>query len=93
MSLRRCVCPSNCASWTRLNTGQAIAVATLFALLEETYGPATIPEVLTQTQKHRRWHNVVNASIGISSAEFESGWLAYLRSRPAADEKIAADEH
>lgn len=66
-------------SWTRLNTGRAIAVATVFEFLEKSYGPAAVPEVLIQTRDHLRWHKLITDAIGISAQEFETGWLEYLR--------------
>ncbi|MBI3958108.1 MAG: hypothetical protein HY328_04805 [Chloroflexi bacterium] len=66
-------------SWTRLNTGRAIAVATVFEYLEKSYGPASVSELLAQTRIHLRWQKLITDSIGITPAEFEAGWLAHVR--------------
>lgn len=66
-------------SWTRLNTGRAVAVASVFDFVEKTYGPASVPELLSQTTDHLRWHSLVSRALGVSATEFEEGWLAHVR--------------
>ncbi len=66
-------------SWTRLNTGRAVAVATLFEFIENRYGPASIPAVLKQTGSHLRWQKLIPAALGVPANEFEEGWQAYMR--------------
>ena len=66
-------------AWTRLNTGRAVAVASLFNLVERTYGPASVPELLAQTPHHLRWHSLVSDALGIPAPEFEASWQAHVR--------------
>ena len=66
-------------SWTRLNSGRAIAVATVFDYLEKQYGPAAVPELLAQTRTHLSWQKLIPDSVGITAAEFEIGWLEHVR--------------
>jgi hypothetical protein len=66
-------------SWNRLRTGRAIGVATVFDYLEKNFGPAIVPEVLAQTRTHLSWQRLIPDAIGISTAEFEDGWMAHVR--------------
>ncbi len=66
-------------SWTRLNSGRAIAVATVFDYLEKYHGPAVVPELLLQTRDHLSWQKLIPDTVGITPAEFEVGWLVHVR--------------
>lgn len=66
-------------AWTRLNTGRAIALATLFDFVANTYGPASVPELLAQTPDYLRWHSLVSSALDVSAAEFEAEWQAHMR--------------
>ena len=66
-------------AWTRLNTGRAVALAALFDFVEDTYGPASVPELLAQTPHHLRWHSLVPGALGVPAQEFETGWQSHMR--------------
>lgn len=66
-------------AWTRLNTGRAIALATLFDFVDNTYGPASVPALLAQTPDYLRWHGLVSSTLDVSAAEFEEDWQAHMR--------------
>lgn len=66
-------------AWTRLNTGRAVALATLFDFVDKTYGPASVPELLAQTPDYLRWHSLVSSALDVSAAKFEEEWQAHMR--------------
>lgn len=58
--------------------GQTIALATLIDYGVATYGRERLPALVAGLRQHKTWETLVPAVFGVSAAEFESGWQAYL---------------
>jgi hypothetical protein len=57
---------------------KTIALATLFDYAAVAYGPQRIPALPAQLRMHEGWETLVPAVFGVSAADFEMGWQAYL---------------
>jgi hypothetical protein len=58
--------------------GQTIALATLIDYAVVTYGRERLPTLVASLGQYQRWDTLLPAAFGISAAEFEAGWQAYL---------------
>lgn len=58
--------------------GQAVAMATLIEYAVVTYGRERLPTLVAGLRSHDRWATLIPAVYGVSAAEFEAGWQAYL---------------
>lgn len=67
-------------AYSRLWTGQAqnVALALLIQYAAEQYGRQTIPSLLAALKDHTSWQTLIPAVFGVSPAEFEAGWEAWL---------------
>jgi hypothetical protein len=58
--------------------GQTVALATLFEYVVATYGRERLPALLHGLGHYSTWETLLPAVLGVSPAEFEAGWQAYL---------------
>jgi hypothetical protein len=58
-----------------------IALATLIDYANIAYEPQRIPTLLSQVHEHKGWETLVPTVFGVSAADFEMGWQAYLAER------------
>jgi hypothetical protein len=58
--------------------GQTVAVATLIDYAVATYGKERLPLLIAGLGHYDRWATLIPAVYGVSTAEFEAGWQAYL---------------
>lgn len=58
--------------------GQTVAVATLIEYAVATYGRERLPAFVAGLGQYERWEMLIPAVYGVSAAEFEAGWQAYL---------------
>jgi hypothetical protein len=56
----------------------SIAVATLIEYAVATYGRERLPALVASLSQHNNWETLIPAVYGVSAAEFEAGWQAYL---------------
>jgi len=58
--------------------GQAVMLATLIEYAVATYGRERLPTLVAGLGQHESWETLIPAVYGVSPAEFEAGWQAYL---------------
>ncbi|MEZ4731569.1 MAG: hypothetical protein R3E79_31000 [Caldilineaceae bacterium] len=58
--------------------GQTVALALLIEYAVTTYGKEQLPILLAGLGRYERWATLLPAVYGVSPAEFEAGWQAYL---------------
>lgn len=58
--------------------GQTVASATLVEYAVTTYGWERLPALLAGLGEYKNWNTLLPAVYGVSPAEFEAGWQAYL---------------
>jgi hypothetical protein len=58
--------------------GQTIVLATLIDYAVITYGRERLPTLVASLGQYQRWDTLLPAAFGVSAAEFEAGWQAYL---------------
>jgi hypothetical protein len=58
--------------------GQTVALATLIEYAVATYGRDRLPALVAGLGQHESWDTLLPAVFGVSPAEFEAGWQAYL---------------
>jgi hypothetical protein len=57
---------------------RVVAVETLIEYVVATYGRDRLPHLLSALGEHASWQGLIPAVFGVSAAEFEAGWQAYL---------------
>jgi hypothetical protein len=57
---------------------QSVALATLIEYAVATYGHDRLPALLAGLGQFNSWETLIPAVYGVSAAEFEAGWQAYL---------------
>ncbi len=65
-------------SFFTTHPGQTVALATLVEYAVETYGLASLPALVAGLGDADSWDMLLPAVFGVSTAEFEAGWQAYL---------------
>lgn len=65
----------------RLHRGQSVALATLIEYAVVTYGRERLPVLIAGLGQNESWATLIPAVYGVSTAEFEAGWQAYLAAR------------
>jgi hypothetical protein len=58
--------------------GQTVALATLIEYAMAAYGRERLPVLMAGLGHYDRWETLIPAVYGVSPAEFEAGWQAYL---------------
>ncbi|HMN28184.1 MAG TPA: hypothetical protein PKE45_08520 [Caldilineaceae bacterium] len=58
--------------------GETVALATLIEYAVATYGRERLPALVVSLGQYDRWETLIPAVYGVSAAEFEAGWQAYL---------------
>ena len=58
--------------------GQTVALATLIEYAVATYGRKRLPALVAGLGQYESWATLIPAVYGVSPAEFEAGWQAYL---------------
>jgi hypothetical protein len=58
--------------------GRAVALETVFEYIVAAYGRDQLPCFVEALDQHIFWQALIPAVFGISAAEFEAGWQAYL---------------
>ena len=58
--------------------GQTVALATLIEYAVAAYGREQLPMLVTSLRQYDSWETLIPAVYGVSVAEFEAGWQAYL---------------
>ncbi|MFZ4656808.1 MAG: hypothetical protein ACOYNY_07350 [Caldilineaceae bacterium] len=58
--------------------GQTVALTTLIAYTVQTHGQEALPLLLAELGDATSWETLLPAAFGVSTAEFEAGWQAYL---------------
>jgi hypothetical protein len=58
--------------------GQSVALATLIEYTVAAYGRERLPVLVASLGQYERWDTLLPAVFGVSAAEFEEGWQAYL---------------
>jgi hypothetical protein len=61
--------------------GQTVALATLIEYAVVTYGSERLPVLIAGLGQYESWETLLPAVYGVSPAEFEAGWQAYLATR------------
>jgi hypothetical protein len=61
--------------------GQTVALATLVEYAVTTYGRERLPALVAGLGRYNTWDRLLPAVFGVSAAEFEAGWQAYLVTR------------
>jgi hypothetical protein len=64
-----------------LHPGDAVVMATVIEYAVAVYGQARLPVLVASLEGHTRWETLTQAVFGVSVAEFEAGWRAYLADR------------
>jgi hypothetical protein len=59
-------------------SGQAVALATLAEYAVATYGRERLPALVAGLGQYESWETLIPTVYGVSAAEFEAGWRAYL---------------
>jgi hypothetical protein len=59
--------------------GQTVALATLIEYVVATYGRKRLPALVAGLGQYDSWDTLIPAVYGVSPAEFEAGWQAYLK--------------
>lgn len=57
---------------------QTVALATLIEYVVATYGRERLPQLVAALGQYETWDTLLPALYGVSPAEFEAGWHAYL---------------
>ncbi len=65
--------------------GQTVELATLIEYAVATYGRERLPALMTGLGQYQSWETLIPAVYGVSVAEFETGWQAYLVAHYAVD--------
>ncbi len=65
--------------------GQPIAIATLLEYATHTYGQASVLALLQAAKEGESWRGVVPYLFGVSAADFEAGWWAWLAEEYGVD--------
>jgi len=65
--------------------GQPVAVATLLEYTTHAYGQASVLALLQAAQEGESWRGAVPRLFGVSAAEFEAGWWAWLAEEYGVD--------
>lgn len=65
--------------------GQPIAVATLLEYTAHTYGQASVVGLLRAAKEGETWRSAAPLLFGVSEAEFEAGWWAWLAAEYGVD--------
>lgn len=68
---------SSMLSWGN-HPGQVVALATLIDYAVATYGRERLPVLLAGLGQYKSWDTLIPAVYGLSPAQFEAGWQAYL---------------
>jgi hypothetical protein len=55
-----------------------VALATLIEYAVATYGLERLPVLVAGLGQYESWETLLPAGFGVSAAEFEAGWQAYL---------------
>jgi hypothetical protein len=71
----------------RFYPGRTVVLATMVEYTVATYGRERLPVLVASLGQYESWETLIPAVYGVSPAEFEAGWQAYL----AAHYSIAAD--
>jgi hypothetical protein len=58
--------------------GQTVALATLIEYAVDAYGRERLPALVAGLGQYESWDKLLPAIFGVSAAEFEAGWQAYL---------------
>jgi len=58
--------------------GRTVAMATMLEYSVMTYGHERLPDLLAGLGQYKSWETLIPATFGVSAAEFEAGWQAYL---------------
>jgi hypothetical protein len=58
--------------------GRTVALATLIEYAVATYGLERLPVLMAGLGQYESWETLLPAGFGVSAAEFEAGWQAYL---------------
>lgn len=58
--------------------GETVALATPIDYAVATYGRGRLPMLVAGLGHYDRWETLIPAVYGVSSADFEAGWQAYL---------------
>jgi hypothetical protein len=70
--------------WTSGQLGQlsypaaTVVMATLLDYAAATYGREYLPLLMANFGKYESWERLIPAVFGITAAQFEAGWQAYL---------------
>jgi hypothetical protein len=63
---------------TEAPADEAVAVALVIDYLVTTYGRASLPLLLAQAGTHDSWATLIPASLTVPTAQFETGWRAFV---------------
>jgi hypothetical protein len=74
--------------------GQVVAVATALEYATHIYGEVCVADLLQAAREGKSWHSAAKKVFGVSEAEFEAGWWAWLAEEYGVDtsEFIAAQD-
>ncbi len=61
-----------------ISGSQIVALETVIEYVAATYGRASLPRLIAAFGDHASWQSLIPEVFGISAAEFEAGWQAYL---------------
>lgn len=67
--------------------GETVALATLIEYAVATYGRDRLPALVAGLGQYDRWETLIPAVYGVSAAEFEADWQAYLTAHYGVVEK------
>jgi hypothetical protein len=61
--------------------GEQVALETVVEYAVARYGPERLPVLVQAMDRHTTWTDLIFTVYGVSAAEFEAGWHAYLHAR------------
>lgn len=64
-----------------------VAMETVLEYVVATYGRDHLPRLITALDEYEGWPTLIPAVFGISAADFEEGWQAYLAEEYGGDTK------
>lgn len=67
------------------NQGQTMAVASVLEYTIHTYGQTSIAALLQAAREGKSWHTIAPEVFGVSEADYETGWWAWLAAEYGVD--------
>jgi hypothetical protein len=82
--------PGLAGAYQEPHPGQAVALATVVEYAVAVYGRDHLPALVAGLGHHESWETLIPAVYGLSTAEFEAGWQAFLAEEYGVTLAVAA---